>query len=88
MHRRRHLQEQHIGPFWGTVASGGLPPIIDSIEPPAYNTVCVRAEYDGLAPGVALFGSWHSRDWEVNLTVQEAHAVAAAILGACDRLNE
>jgi hypothetical protein len=77
----------HHGKVWGTVATGGLPPIVDSIEPPAYNTVCVRPEHDevdSLAPHVALFGSNRGEDWETPLTVAEARAVAQALLTAAD----
>ncbi len=50
-----------------------------------YNTVCVCPEHDevdGLAPHVALFGSWRGEDWETPLTIAEARALAQALLAA------
>ncbi len=75
----------HHGEVWGTVATGGLPPIVDSIEAPTHDTVCVQPQHDeadGLPPGVALFGSWNDQDWQVDLTVAEARATARALLVA------
>ncbi len=79
----------HRGKTWGTVATGGLPPVVDSIEPPPYNTVCVAARFpesDGLPRGVALFGAQHGEDWEVELTPDEAVAVAKALEAAVDKV--
>ncbi len=76
---------EHHGEVWGTVATGGLPPIVDSIEAPTHDTVCVQPQHDeadGLPPHVALFGSWNDNDWEVDLTVAEARATARALLVA------
>ncbi len=77
----------HGGKLWGTVATGGLPPAVDSIEPPPYNTVCVRAQFpevSKLPPGVALFGAWGGEDWEVELTTDQAAALARALEAAVD----
>ncbi|HJX45197.1 MAG TPA: hypothetical protein VJ352_16095 [Geodermatophilus sp.] len=76
---------EHHGEVWGTVATGGLPPIVDNIEAPTYNTVCVQPQHDeadGLPPHVALFGSWNGDNWQADLTVAEARATAQALLDA------
>ena len=80
---------EHRGKAWGTVASAGLPPIVDSIEPPNHDTVLVRPEFDevdSLPRGVALFGSMggsarSQRDYEVALTIKEARPLAVAEVG-------
>ncbi len=49
--------------------------MVDSIEPPPYDTVCVVAQFpesDGLPRGVALFGANRGEDWEVALTTDQA----------------
>ncbi len=77
----------HHGKVWGTVAAGGLPPVVDSIEAPTYDTVCVRPQYpesDDLPRGVALFGAWGGAEWQVDLTVTEARALAQALVAAAD----
>ena len=64
-----------MGTGQGTVASGGLPPVMNDPDAPPYDTAVVRAHYpeaSDLLRGVALFGSWVGRDWQVNLTVKEA----------------
>ena len=82
---------EHHGKTWGTVASGGLPPIVDSPEAPFHNTACVAAQHDeldGLPPGVTLFGCWAGgQDWQVDLTIAEARAIATAILERCDQID-
>ena len=78
---------EHQGPVWGTVATGGLPPIVDSIEAPRHDTVCVQPQHDevdNLPPHVALFGSWRGDNWQVDLTVAEARATAQALLAAAE----
>src|SRR4028118_185145 len=68
---------EHHGEVWGTVATGGLPPIVDNIEAPTYNTVCVQPQHDeanGLPPHVALFGSWNGDNWQADLTGAQAPA--------------
>ncbi len=78
----------HLGQLWGTVATGGLPPVVDSIDPPEYDTVCVRAQFpesSKLQRGVALFGAWGGEDWEVALTPDEAVALARALEAAIDK---
>src|SRR4028118_275710 len=74
---------EHHGEVWGTVATGGLPPIADNIEAPTYNTVCVQPQHDeadGLPPHVALFGSWNGDNWQAGLTGAQARATAPALL--------
>lgn len=68
----------HAGEARGTVVTGGLPPRIDDLDAPSYNTVLVGAQHpvaDDLAPGVALFGSVRGYEWQVDMTVREARAL-------------
>lgn len=51
----------HRGKAWGTVASAGLPPVVDSLEAPSHETVLVRPQWgedDDLPRAVAVLGSW------------------------------
>lgn len=75
----------HSAEAFGTTATGGLPPHVDSPEAPRHNIVVVRAQWpevEGLPPGVALFGVHHDRDFQVDLTVREAGVLLAGLTAA------
>ncbi len=79
----------HHGDQWASVTTGGLVPDVLGIEPPRYNIACVApqfSELDNLPRGASLFGTWgsHNSDWQVDLTVAEARALAQAVLNAAD----
>lgn len=77
----------HVGKAYGTTATGGLPPYVDGPEAPQHNTAVVRAQYaesDDLPPGVALFGNYRDRDFQVDLTLKEAGILLAGLTAAID----
>lgn len=82
---RGECRGEHVGWEWGTVATGGLPPSVGGVEPPTYSTAVVRAQHaesDGLAAGVALYGSGQHHDWQVDLTLREAYALLGGLKAA------
>ena len=83
------MQGEHGGKAWGTVATGGLPPLVDTPEAPPYKTAVVRAQHDeahGLAPGVALFGcdGGVDADYQVDLTLKEARVLLEGLTAVAE----
>ena len=79
----------HRGKAWGTIASAGFPPMVDSIDPPSHETVLVRPQFaqSDYLPGASLCWGNMGRtdgDYEVELTPKVARALAGALVAAAD----